>query len=430
MPEFLYRFRSADALIHKFRELENGEIFFSSTSELNDPMEGFTDVFWKGNETLWSNLLRHYVFCLTQTFYFGMILGDQFTIDLIDSSVRDTPLSLKGLPAEKVYNKVCETFLGRQGVRRIIGQLANRDGSVRRNELSTYLRLLHPIAIYYTMKEAGDLRAEHSHNKTAIDLTAFKEAADAADGLMAKLPDRADHTLEQGEIFFTYTEIAAQQMRVITHSQRRQDVPSPMWGQFIDTFPGDYISAVERMVYPNWHIASFTSNPDNASMWGVYGDAHRGFCLKFRTQKLPDGREGLPLRGVVGSSFGPEGHRVLRNLRSLAFSSVDYETAHPEIDFFRTFGRFTVKAMQDFWFSRADGSLDPIYNDVFGNEDAWRNRYWALFEGLVSIKLPEWAHEQEYRLVHASQLSIYPRGGVRRPVPGGAGRSATRACAA
>jgi hypothetical protein len=48
-------------LLEDFRELENQEIYFASPQKLNDPMEGFKDIFWRGDEIIWANLLRHYL---------------------------------------------------------------------------------------------------------------------------------------------------------------------------------------------------------------------------------------------------------------------------------------------------------------------------------------------------------------------------------
>ncbi len=56
----LYRFRSASALLDQFHELDRQEIYFSSASEQNDPMEGYRDIVWKGDSIAWRNLFRHY----------------------------------------------------------------------------------------------------------------------------------------------------------------------------------------------------------------------------------------------------------------------------------------------------------------------------------------------------------------------------------
>jgi hypothetical protein len=41
MIEYFYRYRPIKAVLDEFHELENQEIYFSTTDELNDPMEGF-----------------------------------------------------------------------------------------------------------------------------------------------------------------------------------------------------------------------------------------------------------------------------------------------------------------------------------------------------------------------------------------------------
>ena len=47
--------------------MERQEIYFASTKQLNDPVEGYKDLFWKGDAIAWKNFLRHYVLCLMQT---------------------------------------------------------------------------------------------------------------------------------------------------------------------------------------------------------------------------------------------------------------------------------------------------------------------------------------------------------------------------
>jgi hypothetical protein len=58
MPDHLYRFRSIHSILGGFHELENQEIYFCPPQQLNDPLEGFKDIFWKGDEIVWRNLLR------------------------------------------------------------------------------------------------------------------------------------------------------------------------------------------------------------------------------------------------------------------------------------------------------------------------------------------------------------------------------------
>ena len=49
MISSLYRFRSLYWLLDQ-GELEKQEIYFAKPEQLNDPMEGFRDIFWKGGD--------------------------------------------------------------------------------------------------------------------------------------------------------------------------------------------------------------------------------------------------------------------------------------------------------------------------------------------------------------------------------------------
>jgi hypothetical protein len=63
----LYRFRPISAVLDNYEELAKQEIYFSTPEELNDPMEGYKDVFWSGDRIVWRNLLRHYVLCAARS---------------------------------------------------------------------------------------------------------------------------------------------------------------------------------------------------------------------------------------------------------------------------------------------------------------------------------------------------------------------------
>src|ERR1700691_3854345 len=67
MPEF-YRFRDVNTLLGDRQELEKQSIFFASPKQLNDPQEGFRDIFWHGDHIIWNNLFRHYLICLTHAY--------------------------------------------------------------------------------------------------------------------------------------------------------------------------------------------------------------------------------------------------------------------------------------------------------------------------------------------------------------------------
>ena len=61
----LYRFRSDPEFT--LDELEKNYFYFSLPNELNDPMEGFINLYWEGDKILWKNFLKHFLYTLTNT---------------------------------------------------------------------------------------------------------------------------------------------------------------------------------------------------------------------------------------------------------------------------------------------------------------------------------------------------------------------------
>jgi hypothetical protein len=140
-PKHLYRFRSAKALLGDFQELDKQEIFFSSLDQLNDPMEGYKDVFWSGDVTVWRNLVRHYVYCLLNTFYALQIEGADFKPKILENLVLSTPLDLPDVPIVDIFNSISKAVLSEASVNKLI-ELLISSAPIRRPELASYLALL------------------------------------------------------------------------------------------------------------------------------------------------------------------------------------------------------------------------------------------------------------------------------------------------
>jgi len=64
----VYRFRDTNKLLDEYHELENQTIHFSPLECLNDPMEGYLNLFFMGDRIVWENLFFHYIVCIDDTF--------------------------------------------------------------------------------------------------------------------------------------------------------------------------------------------------------------------------------------------------------------------------------------------------------------------------------------------------------------------------
>ncbi len=79
MKKQFYRFRSINNLLsEKYNELENQSIYFASTNQLNDPMEGFKDLVFNGDSITYKNLFKHYLMCLKRISSLYIIAGEEY----------------------------------------------------------------------------------------------------------------------------------------------------------------------------------------------------------------------------------------------------------------------------------------------------------------------------------------------------------------
>jgi hypothetical protein len=118
--EFLYRFRSVDALIGERAELRNQEIYFASPAQLNDPMEGFKNIFWKGDRIIWKNLFKHYMRTLVHTTYTVMIFGKEYKSNLADNLISHNESTFSGAPINELTNEIYEECFRDSTVNRLI----------------------------------------------------------------------------------------------------------------------------------------------------------------------------------------------------------------------------------------------------------------------------------------------------------------------
>lgn len=145
MITHLYRFRSLKRLLDE-NEFRNQEIFFAEPESLNDPMEGFRDVFWKGDGIVWQNLFRHYITCLEWAYSMLSIGGEREPIGWSEAvfSGGDTGTT-------EIYHahleKLVRAFVGREVIQLHVQALAKRTLPIRRDELAAYLQHIHFFAL-------------------------------------------------------------------------------------------------------------------------------------------------------------------------------------------------------------------------------------------------------------------------------------------
>ena len=400
MSTIFHRLRSTEKLF-EFRELESQEIFFASPEALNDPMEGYRDVFWHGDEILWASLFKNYALSFLQLYIHASIAGPSFKPRDADIPVFS---NLTRLPTEAYRQKIAELFatlFGAQRVKTLLAGVSKR-GQVRRDELQFYLWFVHIecLAIAKSLVPQGnsatlappELPAELFDLMTQIE----------------KTPEQAQLPAAAFEVFNRMMS----EMTLISVINNAGLTERPADRFLIYEFPSRYLAQLENLMYPPWYTACFFADPTSPAMWGYYAQGHSGVCLRFRSYTR-DGRVGLPLETVIGSRSTKRDDGIhaekIRGQRFFPFHDVVYGSAYRPVDFFRSIGRLPFADLKSAWFSNADGTISPRVKDIAEDADTWRAAYWEPFYLHASSKLGAWQHEKESRLVlHSNFGEIEP----------------------
>jgi hypothetical protein len=407
MADFIYRFRSTDALLGSRAELEKQEIYFASPKQLNDPLEGYKDLFWKGDVIVWKNFLRHYVLCLMQAVLLALEHGEEYEIteDNLPFRMIDDDLHPE---VRKLYDAMCEKMFGDPELAPLPELLQQRVSPIRRNELLSLLWSIHfqlfksvcitlqpeapfhPLDAIFRERDDRPLRLRKSF--AALNDWDAKNAGkpDIVEAMTAK----SVSAIEQTTFIHDYSGM----------SQKY----GPAWKVIASTFPEVYLNSLENLLYGDWYTACFVADPRQASMWGHYGDSHRGVCLKFKTSTFPSGEQALSLNRQTAISGTVRGtKRITERIYEYSpqpLQEVRYADLYAEVDFFGSLGTL-IPRQRTFWFRGGDGALSATGKELVWETEEWRKRYWDTFHMAVTTKLKDWQHEREYRITLQSWLA-------------------------
>jgi hypothetical protein len=310
-------------------------------------------------------------------------------------------LSEADLPTDnfrQLYREIVAAFFEAAQTQHVLQLMALASLPLRREELSFHLFTLHPLAIQTI------IRVFKNHgltNSSPFNLPDF------GGGLTRALLDRAQAA--NASFLQPFWEIATninEELRLIFLHNNRQARPNESSSKrdwLILYFVDRYLDAlVTSLIHPPCHVACFSANCENASMWSTYADRHRGVALKFTPSTEPTDRQVLTFRDVTGSSYVkgrvPESQTEFGQCR-YPLCQVEYSAAATEIDFFTSVGILPRGKVQSTWHNDESGRVSSRVHDVMGQHETWRAAYWKQLYESVTKKLPDWQHEQEYRLV-------------------------------
>ena len=323
----IYRFRTIEQLLgEEYKELERQTIYFASPDQLNDPMEGFRDIVWRGDSIAWTNLFKHYVFCLYRTFLVATFVGDSCRLTLDDIPVFERRDELGNPEAEELFDEVWSRAVTEIKIDALASEITQLGRKIRFDELMLYLNVIH-LRVLGTINEAcvdrGYLSATAPPagiaSSLGVSLLEDSNYFQVLQGLvgddyfMKLSPDQRESYLDK--VFSIPNQYFEGLSLAVKYSRYRKMPDSAIESNnrmLMFDFQRLYLKAIAKLLWPQWYAACFTRTYSNSSVWGNYAKNHEGVCLVFDTDDSEETRT-LALKRTVGySSSGQGGAKEIR----------------------------------------------------------------------------------------------------------------------
>ncbi|TDA69666.1 DUF2971 domain-containing protein [Sulfuricurvum sp. IAE1] len=391
MAQLFYRFRNINSLLG-FEELQKQTIYFAPPEDLNDPMEGFRNLIWSGDTIAWKNLFKHYLMCLERVSSLLILCGEEHhTLKEGDLPIYNSYDHFPTPQYKKLFETIATDFFDLSI--NVIEKIATRTTPVKRYELQIYLTLIHLTAIEVIQKNyelCGFIpKREFSHTHISDTLAQIIIMIDTVE----KMLQEAQGYQQVEDIFDMFKNFQDNiTLRNKCEGTFCQDFPNRNF--VLVDFPEKYLNEIEKLLYPQWYTACFMTESHSSSVWGHYGDGHKGVCLIFQSEHSENG-DFIRLKGKVG--WGSEG--AIMGDRNHPFYQVNYEDGFEEIDFFKYIGSLPAHQLLSMWYTDEDKTLSKAADSYISNEEKWRQQYWNIYQRDILIKTKDWAYEKEYRLI-------------------------------
>jgi len=368
--ELLYRFRSMERLIEK-EELQNREIHFASAYALNDPMEGFLNVTWKGDRIAWENFFENFIIALASLV---VLSGLRKTVSVEDLWIPERKEAIEWRKSQEIVKSLFQTFFEDQGIQGLLCYLSNNPTPLTNREVELLLQeVLSPLANhaaalcgYIPRYNAPILDVKRLENLKLFLSTAQPHEAETILRIES-LRNEIRPILKRGKI-------------------KRTAYVSYVYLDFIP----DYLKKLQRTIHRGYLSASFCLTYRNPALWSYYADAHRGVALIFKR----------PLHLIEIDSEGKK-NEVTTIERAIKYDSDPF----PEIDAFSNFAYLTNDCLQAAWLRDEKGNCSKIIESYIENINENRFRYWDMITETRMRKTNDWKHEREVRFMMQSRSS-------------------------
>lgn len=413
--KYIYRIRKISNILGDNGELKNQYIYFAKPEQLNDPLEGYKDIVWIGDKIVWKNLLKHYLLCLVDIIKVCIDLKEDQCLNEEHINVK-----LKYDDFTNTYRRIIDDiyfeFFSHEYINELINMLGSRTAPTRKNELIFLISAIHEYAleiVFKVMKKRKVIDKKIFSNKTiSLNIEKLKLIFKDLDSIY-KCSQFSEEDEKIDLMFKTFREMR-NEIKIIT-LLNEEDIEKRDKFYFIYTeFTDKYVKKLAQLLFPQWYTACFMSNCKNSSVWGHYGEGHRGVCLKYRIQHDYI-NDNFTLNLQLGTSDAIKKADVNRFI-PMKLYKIKYEKKFVEVNFFRSLGHYTFEELKKQWYQDDDGTLSECAEGILtGGKDEWRKNYWNKHINTVTTKSKDWEYENEYRIIlEGDSSSNYSKGEKRQ----------------
>jgi hypothetical protein len=392
VEKFLYRFRPVKNLLER-KELEDSYIYFASPEQLNDPLEGHREEYWSGDAIVWENFFRHYFLCLIKR---GSLY---FIVD--DFSKHDFPIhaSLSDIPSEirETTEQTQKLFLENDNIKQHIEILSADARKVRIDELKLHLRSIQPLAV----KHLSTLFIKQGFLPESYELTALSD-----DELLVpstnfikqyRTPDNSIHLTDE-HYRIAINSLDSQDLVRGYDKWKKNINKNEKWSKLSTGFPDDYLQNLKALYRPKWYAACFMESPFNSSIWGTYGQEHRGVCLKFRVTNIDE----IYRLNLTRSTSSGRPSATPFELRKVSYSERPLD-----LNFFQSISCYPFRRLMEDWYTDSNGEISTCAGAISTDIEKWRENFYEEYTQSITTKLKDWSGETEYRIPLTSSFENF-----------------------
>ncbi|MBR3050439.1 MAG: DUF2971 domain-containing protein [Selenomonadaceae bacterium] len=373
----LYRYRTIKSAL---LELDRGTFYFAEPSELNDPIEGYVKIFWRGDKPAWEGLLKNFICSLFYNLQTHFLMSgrfyssehENFLSDLKSKSLLSNLHRFDDSPLSKIFEELGEKFLSEEITQEVVNFYGADKIKCYGREMEFIFRMLIDAAFVICVRKCkslglirGDFNEKFFDVEYEISFEALRNVSDAVRKQKIEEIENLNCDMMESGLLSLKLNSRLSDMNYKFKQQM-------LWLRFI--FPRTYLERLKAIMYPNGYVVCFSETPTNSAMWGNYADNHKGICFIYETEAV-DGKEFINFAA-----------------KSLEVKPIEYSRQVIERNFFDTLRHLNFIHAED-WLTGRGGVKSYKLTDC-----AVPDEYDDDYQEKFYRKMTDWNYEREYRI--------------------------------